>query len=74
MEDGPNVDEIFNIAVVEHDGKRGAVRNRRDYRPFDPKLIRTCSGSSSDRYCVEFRLGSNFLMGHCAEAASKILA
>jgi hypothetical protein len=70
----PDVDEIFNIAVVEHDGKRGAVRNRRDYRPFNPELIRTCSGSSSDRHCIELGLRSNFLMGDCAEAASKILA
>lgn len=69
-----NVDEIFNIAVVEHDGKRGAVRNRRDYRPFDPQPIRTCSGSSADSYCVEFRLCSNFRMGDCAQAASKIFA
>jgi hypothetical protein len=70
----PDVDKIFNIAVVEHDGKRCAVRNRRHYRPFDPKLIRKCSDSSPDRHCVELGPRPNFLLGDCAEAAGKILA
>ena len=70
----PDVNKIFNIAVIEHDGQRGAVRDRRNYRPFDTKLIRACSEPSADRHFVELYLRSVFLLGDRAEAASKVLA
>jgi hypothetical protein len=45
-----DVDKILNIGAVVHDGKRSAFRNRRNDGSFDPTLIGTCSGSSTDRH------------------------
>lgn len=69
-----DVNKIFNITAVEHDGQRGTVRDRRNYRPFDTKLIRACSDPSADRHFVELYLRSIFLLGDRAKAASKVLA
>ena len=70
----PDVDKIFNIAAVEHDGERGSVRDRRNYRPFDTTLIRACSDPSADRHFIELHLRAILLLGNRTETASKILA
>ena len=69
----PHVDKSLNIAVIEYDGKRGAVWDRRHHRPFDTALFRACCDPPADCHFVELDPRSFLLLGARAETSSKIL-